>query len=308
MEGGEDDDGIAAPEGGWPPALKYCRVLATQKKSKSEYKIVCLKCGYKSGFSTLLRVAAHHLHIDGKGIARCETKPVVLEAQDPEFVAFLKRQYPSLLAKQQTTLSFKPSPKETSGSMASGSIASGGAPSSGAANDPIPLDGGTPLGARQFTMEWMLKPPEEKERMLKECHKAWSLFFFANNIPFQCIESNYFKDAIKKTKDTPTYEPVTARTLSTSHLDLRDKEATEYRESLINAGLEFGLWMSGDGYKSKPTKRQWHNYILGCVLGVFVLLFFMCDPVLTCFVCCRTDFPRHEGCDWPLREFRNHHC
>jgi len=261
MSDAEDDDGLEAPQAGWPPQLQYAVVLDTQRKSKAEYKFRCLKCGYKSGFSTLLRVAAHHLRVKGKGIQLCTMKATTLEALDPTFVAMLRSSYPSLMKGGQTTLSFAaPSPRSAATSIASGSGV-------GSAANPLSIDVPPSNVSSQLTIQWATKPEEEKKAVLAQCHKDWSLFFFVNNIPFSTIDSKYFKRAIKSTKECPIYEPVRRYTLSTAHLNARDNEATEYREAVITKGLEFGLWMSGDGYKSKPTKRQWHNYILGCALG-----------------------------------------
>ena len=88
------------------------------------------------------------------------------------------------------------------------------------------------------------------------------------------IDSKWFKKGIALVKKAPTFKPCNRVTLSRSHLDARDAESTLYVHELLESAKEFGLWITGDGYKSKPTKRQYHNFVIGCCLGVLLALNF----------------------------------
>ena len=121
--------------------------------------------------------------------------------------------------------------------------------------------GGAPLDFTSTTMEWQMLPAKKKKELEGECHQAWALFFFTNNIPFRAIESPSFLHAIRLTKKVQSYKPHGRRTLSLTDLDKANVEANLWKMEVMNTNLEFGFALTGDGYKSKK-KVKYNNYIL----------------------------------------------
>ena len=123
-----------------------------------------------------------------------------------------------------------------------------------------------PVG--QMTMHYASLPKDEKRKRLEEAHDAWDLFWFVHNVPFHLIGTIEFKNAIKKTKQCPVYQPVGREMLAGVHLDkqsaLSDEAKFNARHLRLNVKYKFIL--TGDGCRSK-TKWQYHNFMLVTPVG-----------------------------------------
>ena len=114
---------------------------------------------------------------------------------------------------------------------------------------------------------WAMKLPAEKREFLAEAHKMVSLYFFVHNVPFHHIDTDEFHNMVQAIKSCPTYLPACRTTLAGPQMLARDAEATQETETTLADSLEFGLVLTGDGYRSKHKKRQYHNHQLLTVSG-----------------------------------------
>ena len=157
------------------------------------------------------------------------------------------------------------------------------AQSTGSVSHPVCLDGATPLGypsdtpsdttsgALVYDIRWSALSASSKREKERECHDAWALFFFGNNIPFNAIVAGgYFKGAIQKTKECPSYTPQDRQTLSGAQLERMNEKANAYKEIRLKTSVDMGYVITGDGYKSS-TKRKYNNHILVGVSGPIYL-------------------------------------
>jgi len=241
-----------APEGGWPWQLQLCQVLDVQKVGyNTNYKVKCKKCGWSpKGMTQVARVEKHYASSRGKkpaGVTHC-IMPDLLEEAHPAFMAKIK-------ARVEQAEKRKSSPPQDSSRSTAKKRFKG-------------MQGSTSEAGK---LDWALKSPAEKQMKLAEAHKKVSLFFFVHNIPLHCIDVDEFHEMIDAVKEAPSYVPVCRQTLSTSHLADRDAEATAQNDLVLSQSSGFGLVLTGDGYRSKHKKRQYHNHHLLCVSGPIFL-------------------------------------
>ena len=218
--------------------------------------------------SLLFALAPPSVGLKGR---RCGCTHEKLHADYAEFIKRVLDHFESQVAKKKTVFN---RPKAT----ASPSLAQ----STGSAPQLVCYDGAThqcptpdtpsdtTSGAMVYDIRWSaLSLPSRKKEKERECHDAWALFFFGNNVPFNAIVAGgYFKEAIQKTKECPSYTPQDRQTLSGAQLERMNEKANAYKELRLKTPVDnvMGYVLTGDGYKSS-TKRKYNNHILAGVSG-----------------------------------------
>ena len=74
-------------------------------------------------------------------------------------------------------------------------------------------------------------------------------------------DTEEFKKAIELTRSTPDFKHVCTKTLSTTRLTARHKDANEYKLLRLKAGLKFGFLYTSDGWRG-CNKTGHHNHLL----------------------------------------------
>jgi hypothetical protein len=241
---------LEPPEAGWPWQLALCRVFECQQTGYSRsFKIQCTKCGWApAGFTQAARVQTHFGRVlaGGKpgGANKCGVSKDILLEQEPEFMGKIASALDTSIKRKQTANESRDSVKKKLKAADSASTESGLLP-----------------------VGWAMKLPAAKREILAEAHKMVSLYFFVHNVPFHHIDTDEFHNMVQAIKACPTYLPACRATLAGPQMLARDAEATQETEITLADSLEFGLVLTGDGYRSKHKKRQYHNHQLLTVSG-----------------------------------------
>lgn len=219
-------------------------VECLKSNDNSPNLVRCKGCGM-SFSSQAVRIRAHHLRIEGRGVKMCTRRPTTVNGHPVDVVKILQPiedKYQDLRTEKRQRKAEANAEKELREANAKRRRCSEVLPAAAAGQ------------GRLLTRS--LPAVSTKE----EVDHAWALCFLASGVEHTLIENPLLRDAVQKTMQCPGYTFMKRQTIGKTYAPLIEAEVREnYLTRLKSEAQRFGIAQAADGVSNR--KIPWMAFL-----------------------------------------------